>query len=256
MLLTGMYETNGQLNAWWHRRLGEYVLEAQMHLMDELVTELRGDHAVLLGCSEQMRIMRHSKIPYQCVLNRTVSSFSAHRGIRGLWENLPLADNSVKTMIVPHTLEMLSHDVPTLFNEIYRVLKSDGDLIVFGFNPSLMWRFWRVLYPKDCTIPWFERCRKRSDLRFSLSLLDYRVVHQETFVHQFPQEKRNCVRALNFIFNIVKKVCPWFGGVYLLHVKKEKAGMTPVALSWKEKYAGIEAIKKVAPLPRAKVELE
>jgi len=254
--LPGAYKTNGQLNAWWARHLGAYVLDAEIEMIQPILPLLTGDHIVLLGCSEQLRLLRNSTVSRKTVLNRTVPSFSTDSGICGSWDDLPLADNSLQTLVVPHTLEILLEGSKPLFHEIYRVLKPEGDLIVLGFNPSIIWRLWRFFYPSDAAIPWMDKCKKRSDLRFSLSLLDYRIVSQKTGAYCLPDDGRAITRCINWIFSGVKKICPWFGGAYILHAKKQSTGVTPIKVSWKEKYSDIKAADKVAPMPRTKVECE
>lgn len=254
--MSGAYKTNGQLNAWWQRHLGAYVLDAEIALIQKTLPLLTGDHVVLLGCSEQMRLLSDCTVDCKTVLNRTVTSFSVHRGICGSWDDLPLADSSVHTLVVPHTLEILLKSPKPLFHEIYRVLKPGGDLIVLGFNPSIIWQLWRRLYPKDAFIPWIDKCKKRSDLRFSLSLLDYRIVSQKTGAYCLPDDGKRLTRHINAVFRLIKKACPWFGGAYILHAKKESTGVTPIKVSWKEKYSDIKAADKVAPMPRTKVEYE
>lgn len=251
-----MYETNGQLNAWWQRRLGSYVLEAEIGIMPESVRMTSNRQVLVLGCSEQVRLLGVNELATQYVLNRTVSAFSAHRGIRGAWDNLPIADNSIDILIIPHTLEMLTKTSRSLFNEVFRVLKPEGDLVVFGFNPSIIWRVWQHFFPSDCAIPWICRCRKRGDLRFSLSLLDYRFVDQKTIIYQLPEDGRRLMRWINMLFWVIKKLCPWFGGVYMLHARKQALGVKPIKLSWKEKYKPVSVTESIVPTRRAEVECE
>jgi SAM-dependent methyltransferase len=57
-------------------------------------------------------------------------------------DELPLASESCKLVIVQHLLERLGDDADGCAGEIARVLAPEGVLLVLGFNPASLWRAW------------------------------------------------------------------------------------------------------------------
>lgn len=61
-------------------------------------------------------------------------------GLQGRADALPLADGSVRLLVLQHALDRRVD--PAVFGECVRVLATGGELVVFGLNPISPWRPW------------------------------------------------------------------------------------------------------------------
>lgn len=67
----------------------------------------------------------------------------SHAHIVATLPNLPLADHSIHTLLLPHGLDLCRrHEV--LLKECFRVLQPYGRLVISGFNPYSLWRLGRT----------------------------------------------------------------------------------------------------------------
>lgn len=67
----------------------------------------------------------------------------APANIRSRLPVIPLLDNAVQTLFLPHGLDLCPHP-DILLQECFRVLEAHGRLIITGFNPASLWRFSRT----------------------------------------------------------------------------------------------------------------
>ncbi len=96
--------------------------------------------------------------------------------------NLGIANDSVDIVLLPHVLE--AHDDPHgVLRELDRVLRSDGHVVILGFNPVSLWGLRHLLsrrqFPPGC-----RRMISEHRLRDWLRLLSFSVDHSS--FHYFP----------------------------------------------------------------------
>jgi len=180
---------------------------------------------------------------------------------------LGIAADSIDVVLLPHVLE--THDDPHgVLREVDRILRSDGHVIILGFNPVSLWGLRHILsrrrYP-----PGIQRVISERRLRDWLRLLNYSVDHSSfqyfqvamfrramTTSRQTPgnstrpsaqpaRSDRAMVRSKNRFIGAVRSsfaagMQTWrrhapFAGCYMLTARKELYTLTPVKPVWKRR---------------------
>ncbi|MEY3974452.1 MAG: hypothetical protein RIS59_813, partial [Pseudomonadota bacterium] len=116
---------------WWSTTLGEHLLAQEQDLLDPVVHDVFGYHAVQLGLSG-IDLLRESRIRSRAIVAVDGGDLLARP------EQLPLADRSVDLLLLPHVLEFAGNPHAVL-READRVLMPEGRLIILGFNPLSLW---------------------------------------------------------------------------------------------------------------------
>lgn len=159
---------------------------------------------------------------------------------------LPLATNSVDFVVMIHALEFLDAPEET-FEEIWRVLKSTGRLLVIVPNRVGLW----------ASADWspFGQGRPYSARQVEHFLSDNLFVHERTDRALFspPFQNTFLLRGANFFETIGPYLYPAFGGVHVIEASKQLyAGKGKTART-----ASREGLKKAVsakpvPTPRVK----
>ncbi len=106
------------------------------------------------------------------VIDRNSSSHTDTRKIFGEIHELPVANESIDVVIMPHTLEFTSNPHQIL-REVDRVLKCEGRLIFLGFNPWSVYQIYHFMPGKRRTVPWCGHFISRKRIIDWLSLLNF-----------------------------------------------------------------------------------
>jgi len=183
---------------------------------------------------------------------------------------LGIASDSIDVVLLPHILE--THDDPHgILRELDRVLRSDGHVVILGFNPVSLWGLRHLLsrrrFPPGCS-----RLISEHRLRDWLRLLNFSINHSS--FHYFPAPilrrtgRRNrraaalaegkigknqqsdparranrLFRAMRLSFTAALEV--WrrhapFAGCYMLVARKTLYTVTPIKPAWnlKRRFVG------------------
>jgi len=174
---------------------------------------------------------------------------------------LGIANDSVDVVLLAHVLE--THDDPHgVLREIDRILRSDGHIIILGFNPVSLWGL-RHLVSRRKFPPGIRRLIPEHRLRDWLRLLDFSV-DNSSFEHfqppMLPRRRRGSgteprggersarfdratarsggrfIKAARSSWKAARKswrrLAP-FAGAYIVVARKEMFTMTPIRPVWK-----------------------
>ena len=120
-----------ELESWYGRDNGRYLLECTGQTLQGLLDTTFGYHILQLGITRGQPLFDGSPI------NHRIYASSRSGEAVGLVcdpEDLPLESDSVDAVIAHHSLEFAAHPHQVL-RELQRVLRSQGQLLVIGFNP-------------------------------------------------------------------------------------------------------------------------
>lgn len=175
---------------------------------------------------------------------------------------LGVANDSIDVVLLPHTLE--THTDPHgVLREVDRVLRSDGQIVILGFNPVSFWGL-RHLVSRRQFPPGIRRLMPEHRLRDWLHLLNYSVDNSSFQHFQPPLLRRSrkerpangrrqgrdgrrfdkatarsggrLVSAMKSSWKAARKA--WrryapFAGAYVVVVRKEVFTVTPIRPVWK-----------------------
>jgi SAM-dependent methyltransferase len=142
--------------------------------------------------------------------------------VRCAFDALPFAGESLKLVVVQHAAEALT-DSDALAAEIVRVLAPEGVALIFGFNPTSLWRPW---------LAWRSRGRDCAGLSIrsahSWSAL-MRRGDVDTLQVRYLGSLMPALSAVSDEGPIARALDP-LRASYLLLARKRKSTLTPIRL--------------------------
>lgn len=221
-----------QLQAWFESRLGQVLLEQERECLQQRVAAIFGYHVVQIGApTPHYELLQPSPARNRVILDRHPgpgrSLIADHR-------YLPLANDSVDGVVLPHTLDF-SPDPHQLMREVERILIPEGKVLVSGFNPWSPWGIRRLFQKHTGKPPWcghFFSCKRVQDW-FSLLGFD---LDEVVYLHYRPPLHNQVVtQKLTFLEGLGRRVWPSLGGIYVMQGVKRTATLTPIRTRWRVK---------------------
>jgi len=211
-----------ELESWYARDNGQYLLQATRHALQDSLDTAFGYHILQLGVSCRQPLCEGSRIHHRIYCAERAG---AGVGLVAHPEELPLDSDSVDTVIAHHCLEFAFNPHQVL-REIQRVLTPQGRLLIVGFNPySLLGCNTRLR--GLLRHPLWSRHQPVSELRLRdwLHLLGFEVVNTSR-LYGLPPVGAGWLRQW------MSRGDAWMGrhnlpvgGLYILHATKQVAGL-------------------------------
>lgn len=235
------YRAIQQWNHWLSHFLGSELLSAEKAILLSLVKECYGKHAVLIGVPKQYNLLEETQINNHYLITPMSPHHHLDKCIEGDWNELPISSGSAELVILPHTLEYVGNPRQVL-SEACRIVKPEGCLIIFGFNPYSLWGLKNSLermWNRDTFINEGNFIPANSVKKW-LSIAEFDLIKQKTLLFRPPVTHSKVFRALNFFEWVGRKsFLPW-GGVYMLMAKAKVVPLTPIRLYWKQQLPSIK----------------
>ena len=133
---------------------------------------------------------------------------------------------------MPHTLELIDNPRQLLV-EACRVVKPEGDIIIFGFNTMSLWglKKWWVSNKKT---PWSNHFIRGHTIKKWLALAEFELIKQDMLMFRPPILKPRIFNKLKFLDWIGYKMNAFFGGIFVIRAKAKTIPLTPIKLHWKQ----------------------
>lgn len=230
------YRAIQQWDQWLSQFLGQQVLAAEKQYLPNVISNCYGKHALLIGVPQQNNLLQASVILDQVLLSPLPTKNIRH--IEGEFYELPIASASIDLVLVPHTLEFIDNP-RQLLAEACRIVKPEGHIIIFGFNPYSFWGM-KKKYNKHHKTPWGNEFIPASKVKKWLGLSDFELIKQDAFLFRPPlQHHDKLFHKLKFIEWIGNKLWTPFGGIYMLMAQAKVTPLTPIKLHWKQQLSGL-----------------
>lgn len=219
-----------ELERWYGSERGDYLLQATQQAVQSTLDTNFGYHLLQLGVRAGTPLMQGSRINHKVYCaerEQRADSETVHLVAHA--DELPLASDSVDTVIVHHVLEFAQNPHRVL-REIQRVLTPQGQLLIAVFNPlsvlGVQGRLKGLL--RD---PLWQSYRPIAQGRLTdwLHLLNCEV-HGVHHVGSVPPLGRGRLRQwmINADGWLVGHSVP-VGGIVVVHASKQVVGMHPPA---------------------------
>ncbi|MBV8802142.1 MAG: methyltransferase domain-containing protein [Gammaproteobacteria bacterium] len=237
------YRMIQQWNYWLTQDLGINLLTAENTFLSNALVEQYGKHILLIGVPEQSQLLNCSVIPNKILLTSLFNKHTYSKCIESEYYDLPIAPGSIDIVILPHLLEFIDNP-HRLLTEACRIVKPEGFIIIFGFNPTSLWGL-KKWWMKSKTMPWNGSFLKPKVIKHWLKLADFELFKHDMLLFRPPLLHSVWYEKLKWLDSIGKKLYAPFGGVYVLTAQAKTTALTPIKLHWKQKLAALHT-----PIPR------
>lgn len=225
-------DTFAAARRWLETTSGQILLSQETRIVEEVFDGIFGEQCLQLGVWGEAntflryaRTQRSASIADWHAIDSTVQS-----DVLGQLHRLPIASNSIDSILLPHTLDYNDDRSHAILREVDRVLRPHGHLVVLGFKPHGLWSLRRLL-PGGGLPPAANLIsdRKLSDW---LKLLDMRIhgVTRYFFRWPLPGNKRPTSELWE---HRGRRFWPELAGCYMLTAQKRVFTMTPLKKPWR-----------------------
>lgn len=237
---------SAQIKSWFNTDLGQRLLDAEEAVLQQILPHLFGYHLVQISGVSEERLCASSRVMHRCLLSRVgvVEPLRTFSQIYAEIETLPLTQNCIDIVVLPHVLEFEEHP-HTILREVERVLVPEGYLIIIGFNLLSLWGVWHYLPTRQRTVPWCGHFLSLLRLKDWLALLGFTLEEQHTFFFLPPVNNRRVLKYSYFLEKIGTYLAWNFGAVYIVVAKKQVAPLTPLRPVWHSTDSVLPVVLKV-----------
>lgn len=233
------YRTIQQWDHWLSQSLGADVLAIEQQFLSSMLPRYYGKHALLIGIPRQYSLLQASPMLNHVVLSPLSHFSKPMQFIESEFYKLPIASGSVDLVILPHTLEFVDNQ-RHLVTEASRLVKPEGLLMVFGFNPSSLWGL-KKWWVKNEKMPWSGQFTHPSLIKKWLSLVDFELVRQDMLLFRPPFKQVSIFNKFSWLEKLGKYLFPFLGGVYVLTFQAKVIPLTPIKMHWKQTLTTVSA---------------
>ncbi len=218
-----------QLEQWYQTPLGLACAHAEKERFMHHLSVMRGLDLIQLGIGEQQHWLAASPIFQKYVVN---FSLGQQKGALFAHEDaLPIANESVNVVVLPHTLEFIQTPM-ALLTEVERILSPNGFLLISGFNPLSLWGFRHLLKLGNGSAPWNGKFLGLVKLRHLLVDYGFEIQSVESFFYRPPVNSAYWLKKTYFLELMNRFVSFYPGGLYLIVAQKKVIPLTPIKPIW------------------------
>ena len=220
---------------WLATPLGEALLKQESRIVEEAFDGIFGEQCLQLGrWGDSQTFLKHSRTQRKWLLDegRGAAEDAAGLSVVGQLHRLPVQDDSVDCVLLPHVLDY-SDRPHAILREVDRVLTAHGHLAILGFKPGGFWGVRRLVRGAELP-PEAHNLVPERRLRDWLQLLDMRIEGIQPYFFRWPltgnrgaTSERWEQRGRNW--------WPGFAACYMLTAQKRVSTLTPVRPIWRKK---------------------
>lgn len=225
-----------KLRTWYRTPLGMYLEEMEKQHLDEILPDLFGYYLLQIGYPGQQDVLTASRVSNRLVMNSLDlrADEGCDQSLRGQAHTLPISNDSLDVMVLPHVLEFSDHPHQIL-REVDRALVPEGHVVIMGFNPYSLWLLWRVTLRWWGRVPWSGRFFGVPRVKDWLALLGFDVVSTRYYFFRPPMHHHRIMDKLTILETVGRRLWPILGGGYVLVAKKRVQTLTPIRSRWKSR---------------------
>ena len=220
---------------WLETPLGGALLAQECRVVEEAFDGIFGEQCLQLGLwGETSSFLRHARTQRKTIIDQGVAHAVEEAGPSaiGQMHRLPVADDSIDCVLLPHTLDF-SDRPHAILREVHRVLRSDGYLVVLGFKPGGLWGL-RRLIPGAGLPPGCDHLISDRRLRDWLQLLDLRLHGVTRYFFRWPLPGNRGASSAKWEQH-GQRWWPELAACYMLTAQKRVSTLTPARPVWRRK---------------------
>jgi SAM-dependent methyltransferase len=227
-------------NHWLKQSLGSRLLNAELSYLPSLLTDYYKKHALLIGVPHQIPLLTCSSVAHQVLIGPVIDKHATLTSIESTYYDLPIASASIDLVLLPHTLEYADNP-HKLLSEACRVVKMEGLIVIFNFNPYSLWGLKKKLMHHKGT-PWSGNFISTNLIKQWLSVADFELIKQDTLFFRPPLQEHNALYdRLKFMEWMGSKCWKSLGGVNMIMAQAKGIPLMPIKMHWKQQLSGVRA---------------
>lgn len=219
MLIDGQIKQYRALNKWFHSPLGHFVAHEFAVNLESSREFVRGETLLQLGNCGDNPWLKKLDFKHQWIVSPFALAHKVH--LEGALTHLPIDRNSIDGIIAPLTLEPFNTS-QSLINEIDRVLKPMGFVILLCINP---WSLWGAAM-KLGALPCYRDSHIKMHTPFHLNRMfiqrGYKQISLNNFCYLPPVKRASLIKKLTFLDEIGKMIWPFPSGFYCYIAQKHQ----------------------------------
>jgi ubiquinone/menaquinone biosynthesis C-methylase UbiE len=245
---------------WFSTEIGQRLLNQEQKSIDALLSEMFGYHLMSMSVLAEQPSLDASPTSHQFL----VSPFSpidlvtpsagtldaadvstSQKCVKGIkrrtsivranFEDLPIEPQSIDVALLHHVLDFSSNP-HQLLREVARALMPNGHIVLVGFNPWSLLGLRRVV---SCVMSSSHFYRQHhlqvSRLNDWCKVLGLELVYNSKGAYGFPLDRHISPTIENITETLGKNIYPYFGGFYILVLRKNVTPMRMIKSPWKNR---------------------
>ena len=231
---------------WYRTDLGQELFKIEKDILEKQLEHFFGYNLVQLGCLDIINdsLIVNSKISSHFIFESIISSDTVSQAscVNTSFVELPIQNNSIDLMILPHTLEFEEYPHQIL-REVERVLMPEGKLVLFAFNPYSLWGLWhkywqikskvKTKYRDNVPLPSCGNLISQNRLKDWLQLLGFDVEYIQGYFFRPPLGSSGLLNKFKFMEKTgnLSRLIP--AGGYMIIASKRVSTLTPIRQPWR-----------------------
>lgn len=230
------------VRCWLKTPLGEALVQQESRVVEEAFDGIFGEQCLQLGLwGEANTFLKHARTQRTALIHDgsvgeapvgAASAATDGRSVIGQLHRLPIQDNSVDCVLLPHVLDY-SDRPHAILREVDRVLTAHGHLAILGFKTGGLWGV-RRLIPGAGLPPDADNLLPERRLRDWLQLLDLHIHGVTRFFFRWPLPGNRGASSPKWEQR-GQRWWPEFAACYMLTAQKRVSTLTPVRPVWRRK---------------------
>lgn len=214
------------LEDWFATPQGAYVLQWELARIDAAAADIFGYYAVQIGLPG-IDFLRANRIT-----SRLTASLAGSPSVHADAHELPFASESLDLVVLPHLLEF-SSEPHQILREVERVLRPEGQVIIFAFNPISLWGL-RHMFRHTPLVPWSGEFVSVLRLKDWLKLLNFEMRGGRYGCYRPPYTSEKWLSRFGFLEKAGDRWWPVAGAVYMMQAIKRVQGMRVITPAWRK----------------------
>ena len=170
---SGWCHSREAFRAWYETREGQRLQEQEALYLGRALRISYGDFILQIGCvGWENTYIKEDCCGHFGVVDHSLNDYAGCNKLITTMPYLPLESDSIDYIIAPHALEFVDEQCAML-EEIERVLKPEGCLLLLGFNPCSFYGLCRFVPRKRKQAPWNGHFMSGNGLLDRLNALNF-----------------------------------------------------------------------------------
>jgi SAM-dependent methyltransferase len=216
--------SSDSFNNWLASPLGRHVLALQNYWLSRWLKNSIFAHKVVIFGS-YLQGLKIDEKTHLIAIQSELKTMNFSGSLIADYAAVPVKDESVDIVILPHTLDF--HSMPQeVLREAYRILRPEGRLYLTSFNVLSLWGIYKVFASLLSQMPWRLRFSNFLQIEDWLGEVGFDIISSRSVGYCLPFNIEKLIALQAIIDKLALKLKLPFGAVNLFEVHKRVSSLT------------------------------